>query len=238
MLARAGERAESLAAAAEARRYYEQAARLADEPSERAVLLARAGEMAARAGDLEAARPLFEESIALYEGMGDTHAAARVLGKLGRIDFFTERRDEAMARMERAFAVISGTSPTRTSRSLAARLALGYWYGADLERAAERAELALDIAEAHAYPAALARRAAREGRAVLRAGAHRGGVCAPQAGAADLARPRPRRRTRARAISSSPTGASGATRTSKRSDISTKLSHSLASSGAGRTSGL
>jgi tetratricopeptide (TPR) repeat protein len=57
--------------------------------------------------------------------------------------------------MERAFAVISADEPDEDLALLAARLSLGYWYSGDLERAAERAELALDIAEAHAYPAAL-----------------------------------------------------------------------------------
>ena len=50
MLVRAGERAESLAAAAEARRYFEQAAELTEDPSERAALLDKAGEMAATSG--------------------------------------------------------------------------------------------------------------------------------------------------------------------------------------------
>src|SRR5207253_8494320 len=45
MLARAGERAASLAAAAEARRYFEQAAELTEDPLVRAALLDRAGEM-------------------------------------------------------------------------------------------------------------------------------------------------------------------------------------------------
>ena len=58
--------------------------------------------------------------------------------------------------MERAFAVISADEPDEDLALLAARLCFGYWYSGDLERAAERAELALDIAEAHAYPAALA----------------------------------------------------------------------------------
>ena len=58
--------------------------------------------------------------------------------------------------MERAFAVISADEPDEDLALLAARLSFGYWYSGDLERAAERAELALDIAEAHAYPAALA----------------------------------------------------------------------------------
>src|SRR3989441_287644 len=156
MLARAGERAASLAAAAEARRYFEQAAELTEDRSERAALLDRAGEMARRAGDPDSARRLFEESIELHEQQGDTRAAARVHFRLGRLDSNTGRRDEAMARMERALAVISADEPDEDLALVAARLSLGYWFGGDLERAAERAELALDIAEAHAYPEPLA----------------------------------------------------------------------------------
>ncbi|MGH3065140.1 MAG: ATP-binding protein, partial [Gaiellaceae bacterium] len=156
MLVRAGQRAESLAAAAEAKRYFERAADLADDPSERAALLGRAGEMAGRAADMESARRLFEESIELYDKQGDTHAAARLLMRLARVDITAGRRDEAIARGERAFSVISQDEPGEDLALLAARLALGYWFTGDLERAAERAELALDIAEAHAYPEALA----------------------------------------------------------------------------------
>jgi tetratricopeptide (TPR) repeat protein len=156
MLVRAGQRAESLAAAAEARRYFEQAAELVEDPSERAALLDRAGEMAARAGDPDSARRLFEESIELHEQQGDTHAAARVMSRLGRVLGRTGRRDEAMARGERAFDVISADEPDEDLALLAAGLSLGYWFSGDLERAAERAELALDIAEAHKYPVALA----------------------------------------------------------------------------------
>jgi class 3 adenylate cyclase/tetratricopeptide (TPR) repeat protein len=154
-LARAGERAKSLAAAAEARRYFEQAAELTEDPEERAALLDSAGEMAMRVGDPDSARRLFEESIELHEQLGDTHAAARVLWRLGRSEAFTGRRDEAMARMERAFELISGDEPDEDLALLAAGLALAYWFSGELDRSAERAELALDIAEAHAYPAAL-----------------------------------------------------------------------------------
>jgi class 3 adenylate cyclase/tetratricopeptide (TPR) repeat protein len=157
MLARAGERAASLAAAAEARRYFEQAADLTEEPSERAGLLDRAGEMAASAGDPDAARRLFDESIELHEQQGDTHAAARVLWRLGRVDLFTGHRDQAMTRMERALAVISADEPDEDLALLSAGLAAGYWFSGDLERATERADLALDISEAHAYPEPLAR---------------------------------------------------------------------------------
>ena len=54
--------------------------------------------------------------------------------------------------MERAFDVISGDEPDEDLALLAVALAIGYWYSGDLERAAERAELALDIAEAHRVP--------------------------------------------------------------------------------------
>ncbi len=156
MLVRAGERAGSLAAAAEARRYFEQAAGLSEERAERAELLGRAGDMSVDSGDPDGARRLFEEAIGLREELGDLHGAARILFKLARVDAFTGRRDEGLARMERAFEVISADEPDEDLALLAVGLALGYWYSGDLERAAERAELALDIAEAHAYPAVLA----------------------------------------------------------------------------------
>ena len=156
MLVRAGERAESLAAAAEARRYFELAAKLSDDLRERAQLLDRSAQMAARTADPDSARLLFEQSIALYDDSGDTHAAARVHVRLGRLDARTGRRDEAMVRLENAFAVISRDEPDEDLAMLAAALSLGYWYSGDLERASERAELALDVAEAHAYPAGLA----------------------------------------------------------------------------------
>jgi predicted ATPase/class 3 adenylate cyclase len=157
MLIRAAERAASLAAAAEARRYFEQAVELTDDETRRAALLDEAGEMARRAGDPDAARRLFEQSIELYEAAPDTHAAARVHLRLGHLDNATGRRDEAIDRLENVLAAISDDEPDEDLALLAASLAFAYWYSGDVERAAERAELALDIAEAHAYPLALAR---------------------------------------------------------------------------------
>jgi len=155
VLARAGERAASLAASGEARRYFEQACELTDEPRERAALLARAGEMAERAADPEAAWGLLEESIALYEREGDAQSAARVVGLLGFALAFTGHREAAVAQMERAFAVISREPPGEELAMLAGRLALHHWFLGDLAGSAERAELALDIAERYGYPEAL-----------------------------------------------------------------------------------
>jgi class 3 adenylate cyclase/tetratricopeptide (TPR) repeat protein len=169
-LARAGDRAASLAAADEARRYFEHACELTEEPTERASLLARAGEMAGRAADPEAARTLLEEAITLYEGEGQTHAAARVSSVLGHIAGFTGHRDEALARMERAFDVISGDPPDEDLALLAARLSLAYWFTGDLDQATERAELALDIAETYGYPEPLVIALRSKGAAALSRG--------------------------------------------------------------------
>jgi class 3 adenylate cyclase/tetratricopeptide (TPR) repeat protein len=152
VLTRAGERAASLAAASEARRYFEQACDLSDAPSERAGLLVRAGEMASMAADPETARVRLEEAIALYEGNGDSHGAARAAAMYGFTLAFTGHREEGIAQMERAFEVISHDPPDEDLAVLAARLGLNYWFQGDLAKSSERAELALDIAETYAYP--------------------------------------------------------------------------------------
>jgi class 3 adenylate cyclase/tetratricopeptide (TPR) repeat protein len=155
MLSRAGDHASSLAAAAEARRYFEQACGLTEEPSERAALLVRAGEMASRAADPEGARALLEQAIELYESVGDTHSAARAAGTLGYVLGFTGHREEGLTQMEHAFGVISRDPPSEDLALLSARLGLSYWFLGNLERSVERAELALDIAEKYGYPEAL-----------------------------------------------------------------------------------
>jgi len=155
-LVSAGERAGSLAAAAEAQRYFEQASELAEDSSQKAELLGTAGVMAGYAGDPDTAAELIEQSIAIYEAEGDMHAAARASGRLGRVLFFTDRRDEALARLEHAFDVIASDEPDEDIAMLAAQLSRAYWFSGDLERAAARAELALDIAEARGFPEPLA----------------------------------------------------------------------------------
>ncbi len=157
MLARAGERAASLGAAAEAQRYFEQAAGLTDEPLPKAALLDRAGWLATYAAQPEAATGLLEKSIALYEAEGDTHAAARVSTRLADLEYTTGQHEQALERMERAFAVISTDEPDGDLALLAARLASGYTGAGDLERASERAELALDVAESLGLPEPLTR---------------------------------------------------------------------------------
>ena len=156
-LVAAGRRARSLAAAAEARRYYEQAAELTNEPLERAQLLADAGDAAGAAGARDDAVPLLEEAIGIFEAEGDTHGAARASMWLGRLLMFSGGREEALARLERAFEVVSADEPDEDLAMLAALLCSLYWFSGDLERAEERALLALDIAEAQRFPRPLVR---------------------------------------------------------------------------------
>jgi tetratricopeptide (TPR) repeat protein len=156
-LRRAGDRAASLAAPAEASRYYEQAAGLADEPSVRAGLLDRAGWMAYYAAKPEAALALLGEAIGVYEAEGDEHAAARLSHRLAQVEADLGRVEQAIARMERALEVIGSDEPDEELGSLVARLAGAYWFTGDLERASERIELALDIAESLGAAEPLAR---------------------------------------------------------------------------------
>ncbi len=193
MLARAGQRAASLAAAAEARRYFTQAADLAANPSERAMLLGQAGEMARRAADPDAARGLLEESIELYEQQGDTHAAARVLARLGDLDAFTDQRDKALAAMERAFAVIAGDDPDEDLALLAARLSRAYWFSGDLERAGRAGRVRARRRRGPQVPRCAHDGVAREGGGRFQPRALRGSKRAPAAFAADCGRQRPRR---------------------------------------------
>jgi class 3 adenylate cyclase/tetratricopeptide (TPR) repeat protein len=156
-LTRAGERAASLAAAGEAQRYFEQSAGLTGEPLVQAALTDRAGQMAFKAGAMEAAARLFESSIALYEAEGETHATARVSARLGQVEGNTGQLHEAIERMERAYAVISTDEPDEDQALLAARLALSYWFAGDAGRAREHAELALEIGESLSLPEVLVR---------------------------------------------------------------------------------
>src|SRR5262249_54559394 len=86
LLARAGERAASLAASEEAEHYFEQAAALAEQPLEQARLLERSGEMAIRAGRSEQAQTHLERALALFEEAGERHQAARVTAGLGAVE--------------------------------------------------------------------------------------------------------------------------------------------------------
>ena len=147
MLARAGERAASLAANEEAQRYFEQAAELADSPLEQAQLLEQAGQMAWVGGHGDAAKDHLERAIALFEAEGQTHPAARVSARLGEITWAGGGIDRAVERMERSFLVLSEDPPDEDLAALAAQLGRFLFFMGEPERAAARIEQALEMAE-------------------------------------------------------------------------------------------
>jgi class 3 adenylate cyclase/tetratricopeptide (TPR) repeat protein len=147
LLARAAERAASLAAAEEAQRYFEQAAMLADDPLQQARMRERSGEMAWLRGSVEEAQRRFEEAIALFEEGGQTHAAARVSARLGEVEWRRGQLGQAIERMEVAYGVLASDEPDEDLASLAAQLGRLHWFHGDVDRANERVEAALEIAE-------------------------------------------------------------------------------------------
>jgi class 3 adenylate cyclase/tetratricopeptide (TPR) repeat protein len=145
---RAGERAASLGASGEAERYFRQAAELTEEPGGRARALSRAGEMALAAGALDRAQTVFAEALELYAAEGDSHAAARVSAWLGQSELRSGRIEQAVERMERAYAQVADDEPDADLAYLLVRVANAHFFAGNAEQAAERVERGLDIAEA------------------------------------------------------------------------------------------
>jgi predicted ATPase/class 3 adenylate cyclase len=156
-LVHAGERAASLGASAEAERYFGQAGALAGLPAEQAATLVRAGEMAVRGGSNERAGSLFAQAFGLYEQAGDTHAAARVSALLGLVDQSMGRNEQAIERMEQAYATIADDEPDADLAFLLTRLGSAHYFVGNPQQAAEWNERGLDLAEALQVPEVLVR---------------------------------------------------------------------------------
>jgi len=119
MLARAGERAASLAASREAETYFVQAAALAGDAASRGHLLERAGQMARNAAHFESARTHFQEAITILEGEDLASDVAEVSALLGEIYYQEGKLEEGIERMERAYQTLA----THTADEAFARLA-------------------------------------------------------------------------------------------------------------------
>ena len=154
-LVRAGRRAQSLAATADAERYFQQASELAQDTAERATLIESAGLMAWRGGSSDRAMARYEEAFGLFEESGSSHAAARVSARIGEILWVRQETDQAVERMEASFAVLADEEPDEDLATLATELARVHYFRGDHERALERAEFALPIAESLWLPEVL-----------------------------------------------------------------------------------
>jgi tetratricopeptide (TPR) repeat protein len=151
-VARAGERAASLGAAEEARRYFEQAVDLTDNPVTGAELHERAAEMSLMGGDADSARAHYELAMRLFRERGLTHAEARASAGLADVDRGEGRLDEGLERMSRAFAVLASEEPDGDLAMLAAQLGRFLFFVGRAAEAAERTELALTLAEGLRLP--------------------------------------------------------------------------------------
>jgi class 3 adenylate cyclase/predicted ATPase len=152
-LAIAGERTGSLALPDAARSYFEQAAALAQDPIQRAKLLAEAGVAAARAGHPEEARTLLTEAIAGLESRSEAAEAARTRALMADVLIAQRHLDEAAALMDSARESITDET---VLAELAARRAHVAMLAGDFPRAHREAETALTIADPVGLPAVVA----------------------------------------------------------------------------------
>ncbi|MGA8014653.1 MAG: adenylate/guanylate cyclase domain-containing protein [Candidatus Dormiibacterota bacterium] len=170
MLIRAGERAASLAAAAEARAYFERAASLTDAPAQRATLLERAGGMALQLGQLDRAAALVTEAKQLFESAQESHLAARAEAGLAEIAFEEGHLDQAMASAGHAYHVLAGDEPDATFALVVGQYGRFLAIAGDREAAPvleEALRLAAHLELPEVYSQALSSRAVsivREGR--------------------------------------------------------------------------
>jgi class 3 adenylate cyclase/predicted ATPase len=154
-LVRAGERAASLAANAEAQRAFERAIELTNDPFEQATLHERAGAAAAIGARADEATAHFESSIALFEAEGAGHPAARVSARLAEILWDRGRLEDGLERMERSLAVLLEEEPDEDVAALAAQVGRFSFFAGHREVAMQRSETALVLAEALSLPEVL-----------------------------------------------------------------------------------
>jgi predicted ATPase/class 3 adenylate cyclase len=152
MLVRAGDRAASLAATAEAQHAYERAVELADDPVTQADLHERAGLMALAGARNEEASTHWEQAIALFEAAGATHPAARVNARLAEVMWDFGRLQQGVESMDRAYQILAEEEPDADLAALAAQLGRFLFFAGRHDAAADRIEAALELAEALALP--------------------------------------------------------------------------------------
>jgi len=152
LLARAGERAGSLAANEEAEAYFSRAAEMSDDVLERAAMLERAGDMAAAGARTERAIAHLQQALGVLEREDESHRAARVLASLGECLWNVGRIDDGVEMMNRSLAVLSGDELDEDVASLAAQLGRFLLFAGETKLAAERIDMALEAAESLELP--------------------------------------------------------------------------------------
>jgi tetratricopeptide (TPR) repeat protein len=156
MLVRAGERAASLGANAEAQRTFERATALTEDTLAQAELHERAGMMASMGARQDAAAANLERARELFEAAGATHPAARVSARVAEITWERGRIEQGLESMDRAFAVLSEEEPDADLAALAAQIGRFMFFAGQSDLALERLDRALEIAELRSLPETIA----------------------------------------------------------------------------------
>ena len=146
-LVRAAERAASLAAPGEAERLIGAAIDLTEDDRERAALLERAGIFALTDGQPATADGRLTEAAAVFERLGDVHAAARINARRAEALFLDGRVVEAVAQMEPAYTVLREQEQDGDLAALAAQFGRMLGFTNRMAEAPEPLERALVIAE-------------------------------------------------------------------------------------------
>ncbi|MDP9296575.1 MAG: AAA family ATPase, partial [Actinomycetota bacterium] len=150
-LDRAGRRALSLAAAAEAVTYFDRAAELASKELDRIRLREAAADAAAVAGDNVSAIERLDPIIEEYERLGRTLDAARARARIGDAFWAEDRLEDALERMEDAFSALADADGPEVA-ALGAQLGRIRYFSAKDEESVRRAlvpvDRALEISEA------------------------------------------------------------------------------------------
>ena len=148
LLTRAGDRAVSLAATSEARRYFKQALDLADEPVVQAELHEKAGRMGSLRGDPHEATGHLQQALDRYEALHDTLAAARVQAELAEVERFQGFLDRATDRMRRAYEALSAADTSPELATVAVKLGRLQALSGRAQEAVPIVEEALSLAQA------------------------------------------------------------------------------------------
>jgi class 3 adenylate cyclase/tetratricopeptide (TPR) repeat protein len=154
-LSRAGERAASLGASAEAATSFARAAELAVGSLDEAGLLTRAGNAHRASGNIAVATEQLLKAIALFEEAGDSHAAARVSADLALGEFSSGKLADAIERMELAYSVLETDNPDEDFAYFLSQLARYHYFAGNFDLCEERNERALALAERLRLPEVL-----------------------------------------------------------------------------------
>jgi len=151
-LVRAGERARSLAAMADAQAYFDQAFELADDDAERARISEQAGRAAQLAGRAEVARDRLERAVEVFRRAGLTRDAARASAQLGEVLWLgISDIKTAVETMDTALAALSGEEPDERIAELMHQAARLHYFVGEPEVSMEWVERALVAAESGGY---------------------------------------------------------------------------------------